>query len=571
MPTDGTKPTVRRYARLSQRLTVTVQNRLAAQIGCAPESRMDVVAAMLQRDPTEATAYWLQLVVAVGIATLGLVLGSTAVVIGAMLIAPLMGPIVSLGMGLATGSPFLVLRSGARALISVGVATLSSALLTRMLPFHELNAEISARTVPTALDLLTAAFCAVAGVYASMRASSDVATTAAGTSIGISLVPPLCACGFGLGLGEWSIAGGAALLFLANFVAIVVVGTIAFIGVGFNQVDIASLEARALDSGQGAPLSRALAVRLAKVFASPGGSWLRLSMPLVLLAAVYVPLNRALDEVAWQIRARSHVMEAIDSFSRQTLHSHVRVERGTVEVLLVLLGSGDDATRARTSLEGEIRRSVGVAPRLEVMAVPDATAFAGLESELQSRHLVPATVTEPMPPAKIITDAQQTLRTAFDGRWPNRSAGRLLALDVDALASDLEVSATHLGPALDASGIETLERAERGPRTTRGVAHAVDPRRQARSALRSRSVHRRCRTVDGKLTRFPQLSVCVEEPASQALPSGRSAREAAQRAHASWEQLLAELPRVVRRTADKYSLRVMDDECPKPAEPGETD
>jgi uncharacterized hydrophobic protein (TIGR00271 family) len=113
---------------------------------------------MMRRDAREATSYWFQLVVAVGIATLGLVLGSTAVVIGAMLVAPLMGPIVHLGMGLATGSPYLVLRSGGRVVLSIAIATGSSALLTVFLPFHELNAEILARASPTALDLLTAGF-----------------------------------------------------------------------------------------------------------------------------------------------------------------------------------------------------------------------------------------------------------------------------------------------------------------------------------------------------------------------------------------------------------------------------
>jgi uncharacterized hydrophobic protein (TIGR00271 family) len=196
-PASPTAPAPRVNAprRRLPRSVVRFQNRLSTLLGCAPNVRAPVVAAMLRRDASEATGYWLQLVVSIGIATLGLVLGSTAVIIGAMLIAPLMKPIVNLGMGLAVGSPFLVLRSGGRVALSVAAAISFSALLTRMLPFHELTAEISARTAPTALDLFAAAFCALAGVYASMRPSSDVAATAAGTSIGISLVPPLCASG----------------------------------------------------------------------------------------------------------------------------------------------------------------------------------------------------------------------------------------------------------------------------------------------------------------------------------------------------------------------------------------
>src|SRR5690606_8206767 len=104
--------------------------------------REPLVASMMRRDAREAISYWFQLIVAVGIATLGLVLGSTAVVIGGMLVAPLMGPIVHLGMGMATGSPYLVLRSGLRVSLSIAFAICSSALLTLLLPFHELNAEI---------------------------------------------------------------------------------------------------------------------------------------------------------------------------------------------------------------------------------------------------------------------------------------------------------------------------------------------------------------------------------------------------------------------------------------------
>jgi hypothetical protein len=147
-----------------------LQDRLAGLLGTTVDARPPLVLAMLNRNPTEATSYWLQLVVSVGIATLGLVVGSTSVVIGAMLVAPPMGSIVGLAMGLSTGSPFQVLRSAARIVLSVLVAIAGAASITFLLPFHELNAEIAARTSPTVLDLITAAFCALAGVYASLPA-----------------------------------------------------------------------------------------------------------------------------------------------------------------------------------------------------------------------------------------------------------------------------------------------------------------------------------------------------------------------------------------------------------------
>src|SRR5689334_15383040 len=164
---------------------IRLQDSLVRLLGNSVEGRAPLVTGMLRRDASEATSYWLQLVVSIGIATLGLVVGSTAVVIGAMLVAPLMGPIVGLAMGLATGSPFLVLRASGRIAISVVLAVGGAAIITLLLPFHELNAEIAARTSPTVLDLVTAAFCALVGVYASLRPGSDTAATAAGTSISI--------------------------------------------------------------------------------------------------------------------------------------------------------------------------------------------------------------------------------------------------------------------------------------------------------------------------------------------------------------------------------------------------
>ena len=295
----------------------SLQDGLLRALGFNVDDRTKLVADMLERGPNDTVSYWLQLGVSIGIATLGLVVGSAAVIIGAMLVAPLMGPIIALAMGLAAGSPFLVLRSASRIVLSVVVSIGGAALITVMLPFHEVNAEIAARTSPTALDLLTAGFCALAGVYASLRPGSDTATTAAGTSIGISLVPPLCASGYGLGTGLWSVAGGAALLFLTNLVAILFVGTLSFVAAGFNRVNAVALERDELSKSRRAIVAAAIARRLAGLFESKAGPALRFIMPLVLLAAVYVPLRRALDEVAWQVRVRAAVHESIAAGEQQ--------------------------------------------------------------------------------------------------------------------------------------------------------------------------------------------------------------------------------------------------------------
>lgn len=441
-------------------LGAQTQDRLFHLLGNGTDARAQLVATMLRRDAREATSYWLQLGVSVGIATLGLVVGSAAVVIGAMLVAPLMGPILGLAMGLATGSPFLVIRSAGRILVSVLVAVGGAAVITLLLPFHETNAELAARASPTALDLVTAAFCALAGVYAALRPGSDTTTTAAGTSIGISLVPPLCACGYGVGTAAWRAAGGAGLLFLTNLVAIVVVGTVAFLVTGFNQVNPAAVEAAEVEQDKGS-VARLLASRLTPLFASRWGPVLRVAMPFLLLAAVYVPLRRALDEVAWQVRVRSAVRDVIAQEPLRVVQSRVRVERHEVEVVVVLLATNAEAEVARARMSADIRQASGVTPRIEILAVPDASAFAGLESTL----LAPKALAPAAPPPnedEQMAATQVRVRSAVQALWPSETAGGPLLVDIGANEGDpIRIRVVHLGAALAPDGLEALRRSLR--------------------------------------------------------------------------------------------------------------
>jgi len=453
--TDTGAPAVRQFL-------VHMQDGLVRVLGNSVEGRSPLVANMLHRNASEATSYWIQLVVSIGIATLGLVVGSSAVVIGAMLVAPLMGPIIGLAMGLATGSPFLVLRSAGRIGLSVMVAVGGAALITLMLPFHELNAEISARTSPTVLDLITAGFCALAGVYASLRPGSDTAATAAGTSIGISLMPPLCASGYGLGTSAWPIAGGAALLFLTNLVAIVVVGTMAFVASGFNRVELSVIEHEELTGeGKDAPIARALALRLSRLFESRWGSALRFLMPFALLAAVYMPLRRALDEVAWEVRVRTAVRKSVGQVQPRVVQTRVHIERHSVDVVVVLLGKTTDADATRSRMTAEIQRVSGVVPRIEVLAVPDASAFAGLESTLVKPHLLGVLpIAPPATPNEQLNAVRVRVRKTVEGFWATAAVGEPLAIDIGtAEPGALRIRVVHLGAVLSADGVETLRHA----------------------------------------------------------------------------------------------------------------
>jgi uncharacterized hydrophobic protein (TIGR00271 family) len=553
----------------SRRSIARSQDGLVRLLGSSAEGRSPLVAAMLRRDAREATSYWLQLLVSIGIATLGLVVGSTAVVIGAMLVAPLMGPIVGLAMGLATGSPFLVLRSAGRIGLSVLVAVGGAALITLMLPFHELNAEISARASPTVLDLITAGFCALAGVYASLRPGSDTATTAAGTSISISLVPPLCASGYGIGTMTGPVAGGAALLFLTNLVAIVVVGTMSFLAAGFNRVDVVSLEHEELEKGGGeAPIARAVARRLSKLFESQWGPALRFLMPFALLAAVYVPLRRALDEMAWEVRVRAAVSQSIAREPLRVLQSRARVERHKIEIVAVVLGKTKDAEEARARLDADIRQASGVAPHLEIFAVPDANAIAGLESTLLTPQVAAAAPIAPLPsPNEQLDAARDRVRSVVLGLWPEAAAGKPVAVDIGTGdAGPLHLRVVHLGAPLSQDGAEALRRAIESAlgRETRLVDAAV-PAMELDRAGGDLSFVARVSAGVRAAAGAPAVSVCVTRPEERVRRAAAGANTELARA---LDEVLASHPRVTAVPGGAWSVRFVAGSCAPPPTAG---
>jgi len=539
-----------------------LQDRLVRLLGNSKEGRAPLVAGMLHRDSSEATSYWLQLVVSIGIATLGLSVGSTAVIIGAMLVAPLMGPIVGLAMGLATGSPFLVLRSAGRIGLSVVVAVGGAAAITLALPFHELNAEITARASPTILDLATAAFCALAGVYASLRPGSETAATAAGTSIGISLVPPLCASGFGLGTMTWTVAGGAMLLFVTNLVAIVVVGSASFFVAGFGRVDVKVLEASALAEEQGLTLAAALARHTSRVFASRLGPVLRFLMPVALLLAVSVPLRRALDEMAWQVRVRAAIRDTLAHEPLRIVQTRVRVERRQVEVVLVLLGKTSDAEAARARIDLAIRQSAGVVPRVEVLAVPDATAFAGLQSTLLTPPAAPPLVA-PVPAVDPLDAAREQVRTVLASLWPAAVAGAPLAIQLETDAGpSLRIRVVHLGAPLGVDALAVLEKAA-ATQLARSV-ELLDAAVPVAALTRSEGDLAFVALVATGLSRTQTtavLSVCVVRPAAEATAADHDVARIL-------TPLLAIHPRVSSVGGEAWSVRFVLGPCPSPVSAG---
>ncbi|HVY45877.1 MAG TPA: DUF389 domain-containing protein, partial [Minicystis sp.] len=289
-----------------------MRERIARRFGVDDGLREACLRGMLTSHRKDVASYWFQLAIATGIATLGLVLGSSAVVIGAMLISPLMSPLVSFGMGLAVGSGVLTLRALARTLLSVAFVVIVATTITTLLPFHEVTTEISARTSPTALDLFVAALCALMAAYTAIRPGSETASTGAGAAIGIALVPPLCVAGWGLGTGRFDVAKGSALLFTANLSAIFLLTVLSFRALAFGRVDVAQIERDAHEQ-QPRGVAGRLAGVLRRIFGSSYGALIRWGVPLALAAVVFVPLRRALELVTWQVRVRGEVGAIVDA------------------------------------------------------------------------------------------------------------------------------------------------------------------------------------------------------------------------------------------------------------------
>jgi uncharacterized hydrophobic protein (TIGR00271 family) len=171
------------------------------------------------------------------IAATGILTDSTAVVIGAMLIAPLMTPLMATSMSLVMGWPVRLARSATTAAAGIAIAIGVGALLAVTLPASidiATNSQIVSRSLPTVLDLVIAVAAGAAGAYALSR--PDVSDALPGVAVAISLVPPLSVVGITWSQGAWEESFGALLLFSTNMCAILVVGGVTFVLTGVTPV-----------------------------------------------------------------------------------------------------------------------------------------------------------------------------------------------------------------------------------------------------------------------------------------------------------------------------------------------
>lgn len=301
-------------------------------------------------------------VMSAAIAVLGLMLNSPAVVIGAMLISPMMGPIVALGFSAALLDLGEMQKAVKAIVVGVAVALLVAIILTLVSPLKEPTSEILARTRPNFFDLLIAVFSGLAGAYGVIRQRGD---TVIGVAIATALMPPIATVGFGLGTGDLRIAGGAFYLFMTNLVAIALAATLTAGFFGFRP-------------------------KLGTV----GGRW-RAAAVVGVLVVMSIPLAMSLRNIALESRVTAETRVAVGQIfsgadSRVT-QLDARSQRGHVTVS-ALVSTREIVPTAQSQLQSWLQAAlhIPVEVSLDQIAVADPEASA-LAMQANQTAIDPAT------------------------------------------------------------------------------------------------------------------------------------------------------------------------------------
>jgi uncharacterized hydrophobic protein (TIGR00271 family) len=216
---------------------------------------------------------------------LGLLQNSAAVIIGAMLISPLMNPLLAGALALVLGDGRLGRKAAIVLGLSIGGAILITWFVAEFVPMKQPTPEILARIHPNILDLFIAFLSGLAGTLA-LRSGSSGLMIIPGVAIAVAVIPPLAVVGYGLSSGQGSTAAGAFLLFVTNLVAIIISAAVVFWFIGYRP------------GGQAEEGHRKLKYRLAA--------------SCLLLAILSIPLIQTLRGAITEVRQRSEIMTILD-------------------------------------------------------------------------------------------------------------------------------------------------------------------------------------------------------------------------------------------------------------------
>jgi uncharacterized hydrophobic protein (TIGR00271 family) len=289
--------------------------------------------------------YLFMVVVSAGIAMLGLLLSSPAVVIGAMLLSPLMGPILGLGFGLAVFDLADMRRSLISLALGIAVAVGFATFLSMLSPLQVVTEEIAARTRPNLFDLVVALLSGMAGTFATLRSKQGAIV---GVAIATAVMPPLATVGFGIATWNGAVAGGAAFLFFTNLMAIALASA-----------------AMARFYGFGASLS-------------PRQGAVQGTLIVVTLVALAIPLGLALRQIAWESLAQRRIRETlVNAFPRPARLGDVELALNAEPVVVnAIIFTPRPQRSAEALLEAKLSGALGMPVALTLEQVP----LGGLET-----------------------------------------------------------------------------------------------------------------------------------------------------------------------------------------------
>ncbi|MBN1678715.1 MAG: DUF389 domain-containing protein [Anaerolineae bacterium] len=270
--------------RPSQRLWHQMVTRFSPRL--TPSERTDVIRQAFELSQPEINFIVLMLISSV-LASFGLLENSTAVIIGAMLVAPLMSPLMSFSIGLIQARLTLMRTAVLTTLLGAGIGLTVAIVAGLLVPTDVITSEMQARGQPNLLDMGIALAAGMVGAFAMAR--KDIPAALAGVAIAAALVPPLCTVGLAIAMGEVALATGASLLFLINIVSISIAGAGVFAWLGLTP-------------------------------RSDSGTWRNLLISLFVLLLLAVPLAGAGVEA---IRIRQRTSDVLHVLQQQFEHGEV--------------------------------------------------------------------------------------------------------------------------------------------------------------------------------------------------------------------------------------------------------
>ncbi|HLL31561.1 MAG TPA: DUF389 domain-containing protein, partial [Allosphingosinicella sp.] len=376
-----------------------------------------------------STHYLFMTLMSAGIAVLGLLLSSPAVVIGAMLISPLMGPIMGIGFALATFDSAELRRTALTMALGIVLAVGFCALIVLLSPLKSVTGEIAARTRPNLFDFLVALFSGLAGSYAMIRGRHG---TIVGVAIATAIMPPLAVVGFGVATLNSTVLLGSALLFFTNLMTIAVTAAVLARIYGF-------------------------AANL-----SPRQTGLQATLIVATLGALAVPLAFSLQRIAWEALASRQAHELVGAhFGQNARISQVEVDYDAkplaVEATVFTPRYREDAERVlgerlalvlRQPVEVKIEQFTVGSEQGEAEATQIAAARGATSEATMARLAERLALVAGVPADKVLIDRARSRAVVTAAPLPGADLSSYRSLETRVASADPRWTITLIPPAV---------------------------------------------------------------------------------------------------------------------------